>query len=141
MVTLSVALLALTLFQGASSAQTARFDAGRGEFESSCAVCHGVNGKGDGAFWAILQQPTRATDLTTLSKRNGGVFPLNRVYETIEGANIPSHGSRDMPIWGATYRVHAAQYESAFEVPYDPEAYVRNRILTLIEYISRLQER
>ena len=33
--------------------------------------------------------------------------------------------------------MEAANYY--FEVPYDPEAYVRTRILALLEYISRLQ--
>jgi hypothetical protein len=77
--------------------------------------------------------------LTQLAKSNGGVFPVNRVYETIEGANVPSHGSRDMPIWGMDYRIKAAEY--FVDVPYDSEAYVRARILTLLEYINRLQQR
>lgn len=40
-----------------------------------------------------------------------------------------------MPIWGAQYRAKAGQYV------YDPEVWVRNRILTLIEYINGLQVR
>lgn len=76
-------------------------------------------------------------DLTVLTKTNNGVFPMTRLYEVIEGANVPSHGARDMPIWGQDYRVQAAEYY--IDVPYDPEAYVRARILALLEYINRLQ--
>jgi hypothetical protein len=57
----------------------------------------------------------------------------------IEGANVRSHGSRDMPIWGLEYRIKAAEYY--MDMPYDPEPYVQARILALIEYINRLQER
>ncbi len=140
MTTLSASLMALVLFSGAAFAQTAKVDLGKREFDSSCAVCHGTSAKGDGTYWEILQQaPRRPTDLTTLTKRNGGVFPVSRMYETIEGANVPSHGSRDMPIWGAVYRAQAGEHH--VDVSYNPEVYVRTRILALIDYINRLQER
>ena len=133
----SASLVALTLFHGAASAQTARVDLGKREFESNCASCHGVNGKGGG--YAVEWLRKSPTDLTTLSKRNAGVFPVSRMYEMIEGANVPSHGARDMPVWGMDYRIQAGEYYA--DVPYDPEAYVRGRILALIEYINRLQEK
>jgi hypothetical protein len=76
-------------------------------------------------------------DLTTLAKRNGGVFPINRVFDTIEGEGIASHGSRDMPIWGMDYKIKAAEYY--MDVPYNAEAYVRTRLLSLVDYLYRLQ--
>lgn len=39
--------------------------------------------------------------------------------------------------WGRDYRIKAAEYY--FDVPYDPEVYVRGRILALIDYINRIQ--
>lgn len=42
-----------------------------------------------------------------------------------------------MPVWGYQFRVQAGEYYG--EVPYDPEVYVRTRVLALIDYISRLQ--
>jgi len=71
-----------------------------------------------------------------MAKRNGGVFPVAKSYEVIEGAG-PGHGTRDMPIWGMDYSVKAAEYY--IDVPYDREAFVRGRILSLIEYLHRLQ--
>ena len=133
----SASLVALTLFHGAASAQTSRVDLGKREFESNCASCHGANGKGGG--YAVEWLRKSPTDLTTLTKRNAGVFPVSRMYEMIEGANVPSHGARDMPVWGMDYRIQAGEYYA--DVPYDPEAYVRGRILALIEYINRLQEK
>lgn len=133
----STALLALTLFAGSAVAQGVKADLGKQEYNASCAVCHGNAGKGNGPYVELLQK--MPADLSTLTKRNGGTFPVARIYETIEGANVPSHGSREMPIWGRAYRISAAEYY--IDVDYNPEVFVRARILALIEYLSRLQEK
>ena len=44
-----------------------------------------------------------------------------------------------MPVWGYEYRVQAAEHY--IDAPYDPEVYVRARILSLIDYIYRLQQK
>lgn len=113
----------------------AKTDFGKAEYEGNCAVCHGVSGKGGGPLSELLKRS--ASDLTTLQKRNGGIFPIARVYETIEGVGVAEHGTRDMPVWGREYSIKAAEYYR--DVPYNPEAYVRARILALAEYLSRLQ--
>jgi len=99
-------------------------------------VCHGVAGKGDGPYAGLVD--TKIADLTTLSQRNNGVFPFQWVQEVIDGRqSFRAHGPREMPIWGLDYLGRAA--ESYAEVPYDPEAFVRTRILALTEYVYRLQ--
>ena len=133
---LSASLISLTLCGSAAFAQAGKTDQGKQEFESNCAVCHGNSGKGNGPFVQYLR--TAPPDLTTLAKNNQGILPVNRLMETIEGGNVPSHSARDMPIWGNTYRIQAGEYY--FDTPYDPKAYVRSRILALVEYINRLQE-
>lgn len=114
-------------------------DLGKREYENSCALCHGKDGKGTGAINDLLKQ--RPTDLTTLAKRNKGVFPVDRLYAVIEGGEtIAGHGDRDMPAWGNRYSsdsVKAAEYY--MDVPYDGEMYARARILSLIDYLSRIQ--
>lgn len=113
-----------------------KVDVGKREYEANCAGCHGATGKGDGPYNAFLNKSS--SNLTVLAKNNGGVFPIARIYEVIDGRQqVPAHGQRDMPIWGADYMVKAAEYY--VDVPYDPESYVRARILALIEYINRLQ--
>lgn len=115
-----------------------KVDLGKREYDSRCAVCHGAAGRGDGPYAALVT--TRVADLSQLARRNGGVFPFARVYESIDGtAGIAAHGPRDMPIWGSEYRVRAGEHY--FEMPYDPEAFVRARILALTEYVARLQAR
>lgn len=115
-----------------------KVDLGKREYDANCAVCHGVQGKGDGPYSGIGDLRIPAADLTTLSKRNSGVFPFVRVYEFIDGTQVvKAHGTREMPIWGTDYRVKGAEYY--MELPYNPEAYVRGRILALTEYVYRLQ--
>lgn len=80
-------------------------------------------------------------DLTQLSKKNGGVFPFERVYTTIDGRqDMQVHGTREMPIWGRDYRIKAGEYYGG-DVNYDPEAFVRGRIFALIDYLSRMQSK
>jgi hypothetical protein len=44
-----------------------------------------------------------------------------------------------MPIWGTRYAVNAAEH--FFDVPYDQEAYVRARVLLLVDYLGRIQQK
>lgn len=118
----------------AQAQQKPKLDIGKAEYEARCAVCHGTDGKGKGAYTPYLKSP--APDLTALAKSNRGVFPLQRVYDVIEGAG-PGHGTRDMPVWGREFSVEAAEYYG--EVPYDAQAIVRGRVLALAEYLNRLQ--
>lgn len=131
--------LGLALLAGGALAQgrPAGLDQGKREFESNCASCHGTNGKGGGVLVPFL---TRSPpDLTLLARNNGGVLPMNRLYDVIDGAEVPVHGSREMPVWGRDYRIKDAEY--FMESPYNAEAHVRARILALLEYINRLQAR
>ena len=54
-------------------------------------------------------------------------------------AAVPAHGSRDMPVWGRAYRTQDAEY--CHHTQYDAKALVRARILSLLEYINRIQVR
>jgi mono/diheme cytochrome c family protein len=120
-------------------AQTrAKFDFGKREYDQNCANCHGAIGKGDGPYKPYLTRSP--TDLTKLTAVNRGVFPYYQIYEVIDGRRyMPGHGPSDMPMWGADYLVKSAG--DYMDVPYDPEMYVRNRILALVDYIARLQEK
>ena len=131
-----LALLAAVGVSTGAALAADKVDPGKSEYDASCAVCHGVAGKGDGPYKGAL---TRApTDLTQLAKQNAGTYPFNRVYESIDGRKaVAAHGTREMPIWGQRYQLAAADYY--IDVPYDPDVYIRGRILALTEYINRLQ--
>ncbi len=72
---------------------------GKQMFTSYCAPCHGVDGKGNGpAASALKVQPT---DLTGICKKNHGRFPDTHITTVLQfGAEIPAHGSAEMPVWG-----------------------------------------
>jgi len=131
----------------AASAQAEDFDIGKSEFQSSCASCHGSDAKGKGPVSDQLKIPP--PDLTMLARNNNGVFPTNALYETIHGLKtIPAHGTREMPIWGE-------RFNPIVNLPHDvdpfywkmagaersPEAVVRTRILAVIDYLSRVQQK
>ena len=124
-------------------AQQEATDFGKREFENSCADCHGMDAKGNGVLAANLK--VAPPDLTLLTKNNGGVFPVERIFAVIDGrTQIESHGSRDMPIWGTRYAVNAAEHFMSVPnvgVPPNLEAYIRTRILNLINYLRRIQQK
>lgn len=127
--------ISLACVSGATLADE-RPDLGKREYMNSCAVCHGPDGRAQTQALDILK--AAPADLRVLAKKNGGVFPLARVYEVIDGrAELKAHGSRDMPIWGLRYATEAAPAYDDFV--YRPELYVRARILAIVDYLYRIQ--
>jgi hypothetical protein len=98
-------------------------------------------GKGDGPFASTMN--VRIPSLTGLAKANGGVYPFARVYEIIEGAQVPkAHGAFGMMIWGDAYVTQRADLKDDYAgALYDPATLARARTLALTEYIYRLQEK
>lgn len=86
----------LITLAGAASAQDA--ERGREVFVIHCATCHGLAATGGGPLTEILT--VVPPDLTTLSARNGGVFPALQVVARIDGeAEVLAHGG-PMPLFG-----------------------------------------
>lgn len=136
----ALATAGLTLCLGTAFAQAQKTtDLGKREFDTNCASCHGVDGKGNGPIGELLRRSP--PDLTQLAKKNGGVFPMTRLFDVIDGGNVPSHGTREMPVWGREFRIQDAEYYIEARGNYDSAALVRARVLTLLEYINRLQVR
>lgn len=139
---LGISVTLFTLFPAIVSAQDVSGESlsiGEREFESSCAICHGTGGKGNGMWKDMLL--VKPSDLTLLAKNNRGVFPFERVYAVIDGrADIKYHGTREMPVWGDVYNADAIEYYSDYYRAYDPETFVRARILALISYIGDIQQ-
>jgi mono/diheme cytochrome c family protein len=114
-------------------------DAGKQEYQWHCAICHGDSGTGYGEMRKWLTKAP--SDLTTISKRNGGTFPNQLVWEIIDGRTstaIGPHGTREMPVWGQRYH---AEVTSGSAPAAAPEWAIRNRIVALLDYLSRIQSK
>ena len=72
-------------------------------FKAYCAVCHGIDAKGNGPMARSLR--TAPADLTGIAARNRGAFPAARVRQVISGEEAlgAGHGTREMPIWGPVF--------------------------------------
>ena len=99
-------------------------------YTAYCAVCHGADGKGRGPMAASLKQAL--PDLTRVSARNGGKFPLIRIERIVSGEEpLPTgHGTRDMPLWGPIFS----------QVAWDQDL-GRMRVYNLAKYIEALQSK
>jgi mono/diheme cytochrome c family protein len=97
-------------------------------YKAYCAVCHGANAKGDGPMAKWLK--TLPSDLTRISTKNGGMFPLAKVRRIIAGEEaLPAgHGTREMPTWGPIFS----------QVAWDQDL-GRVRIDNLARYLESLQ--
>lgn len=131
----------------AGATHAADVDIGKGEFQSSCASCHGMDGKGKGPVSAQLK--VAPADLTMLAKNSNGVFPAKTVYEAIEGSKaVAAHGTREMPIWGERFNpvvnlphyVDPTYWKMAGPQQ-SPEVVVKTRILAIVDYLSRIQQK
>lgn len=103
---------------------------GKEMFHSYCAVCHGKDAKGDGPAASALKVPP--PNLTELAKKNGGKFPSAHVASVIRGqADLASHGSKDMPVWGPLFSSISKGHEGQ----------VQQRVANLVDYLESLQQK
>lgn len=99
-------------------------------YTAYCAVCHGKDGKGGGPMAKSLKAPP--PDLTHISVRNGGKFPMARIQRIISGEQpLPAgHGTREMPVWGPIFS----------QIAWDQDL-GRVRVDNLAKYIEGMQTR
>jgi mono/diheme cytochrome c family protein len=98
-------------------------------FREYCATCHGEDGRGNGPVAPALS--TKPSDLTTISRRNGGVFPSQHIRTIISGDKLVlAHGSREMPIWGPIFH----------QVEWDQD-YGDIRLQNVTKYLESIQQK
>lgn len=103
-------------------------------FVENCAACHGADGTGGGVAAPALS--VTPPDLTTLSARNGGVFPRDYVMSTIDGFARGAHFAPDMPEFGAgdLGDVVIVETEEGIGTPIPAD------LIALADYLERIQK-
>ena len=105
---------------------------GRFLYEVYCLNCHGEKAEGDGPTAAVLK--ITPANLTEISIRNGGKFPVEQMRQIIDGRDrVRGHGRSQMPIWGLAFQ------DVGTDV--DQEAEVRLKIDQLLAYLESIQKR
>ncbi|MGA7295160.1 MAG: cytochrome c [Terriglobales bacterium] len=118
-----------TTVKHAAAAQTSPAS-GKEMFMNYCASCHGKDAKGDGPAAASLKEAP--ADLTTLAKRNGGKYPVDKVTSILRGqATVVPHGDQEMPVWGPVFWRMSGGHEEV----------VQQRIANLNRYLESVQEK
>lgn len=129
----SISLAALTGL-GIAACQNvpvSEVEVARQNFGDYCAACHGADARGGGPAAAGLNVPP--PDLTRLSARNGGEFPLVDVMSQIDGY---TRGAAAMPEFGAYLledRTVMVETSPGVQTP-TPE-----RLLAMARYLESLQ--
>lgn len=132
----SLSLVAVLSLASPSAAQdaSAEFAAGRSEYLSACAACHGDAADGKGPIAAMFKRSI--PNLTEIAVRNDGSFPLLKVFQIIDGrSEVPAHGS-PMPVFGNRYAKEATDSSGYF----GSESIVRARVLELVYYLQSIQK-
>jgi len=125
---------ALLLAPAAAAAQDAPMKQtvpGSEVFRTYCATCHGTSARGDGPLAPSMKK--KPANLTEIARRNGGEFPSDLVFRTIDGRQpVRGHGGPDMPVWGDAF-------EKSREA--GDQARVTSVIQSLVDYLESIQLR
>jgi len=103
---------------------------GSSTFRTYCSSCHGRTAQGDGPLADQLR--FAPSDLTRISRRNGGKYPFDKVYKVIDGREaVKTHGVTDMPVWGDAFLESREGYN---------REKVREKIAELVHFLASIQE-
>ncbi|WP_170791643.1 c-type cytochrome [Ruegeria lacuscaerulensis] len=125
----------LALFAtGPAQAQEVSVSEGSELYRTYCWQCHGFEATGDGPMAEMLA--IRTPDLTKLAGENGGVFPIDRIAEQIDGrSQLLAHGG-EMPIFGAVFET---DQQIAVALPSGQPMMVGLPLANLLAFLESIQ--
>ena len=103
---------------------------GRVTFQQFCAACHGADGKGRGQVSGLLVGSP--IDLTQLTRKHGGQFPVDYLLEGLLAPTpeaIPAHRHGQMPAWGPVFMSIDGSV-----------AFARARLAALVAFLETIQQ-
>jgi nucleotide-binding universal stress UspA family protein len=132
--TVAAMMAVILLAPGGAAAQEAAMKQttpGAEVFRTYCATCHGASARGDGPLASSMRR--KPANLAEIARRNGGEFPTDLVFRTIDGRQpVRGHGGPDMPAWGDAF--------SRSREAGDADR-VKSVIQSLVQYLESIQLR
>jgi mono/diheme cytochrome c family protein len=109
---------------------------GRVTFRTYCASCHGKDGTGTGNLAEYLT--VKPTDLTHITERSDGEFPVDRIHAIVDGRKpVRGHGGAEMPVWGDVFQSSLAQDPATVDETGEERA--QRKIKELVLYLESIQ--
>jgi mono/diheme cytochrome c family protein len=130
-VPLALVLALAACLPGGQTETAEAIPTGAEDFQSYCATCHGTGGKGDGETAASLS--IAPANLTTISARNGGTFPMTRVMAHIWG--YAQENGRVMPKFAPLLDGNLVLFDSGDGIATPTPV----RLVQLGQYVQSLQ--
>ena len=97
-------------------------------YKEFCAVCHGIEAKGNGPAASSLKLPP--TDLTQFSRRNGSKYNDLKMRGIIANTDaVGAHGNSEMPVWGDIFKSISSN-----------ENFGQMRVDALVKYLQTIQK-
>ncbi|AXI47637.1 cytochrome C [Sulfitobacter sp. SK012] len=108
--------------------------AGETLFIENCVSCHGVAGHGDGPLAADLDTPP--ADLTQISKRRGGIWPMLEIMSILDGYSRNTLPREDMPIFEGFLDNDMVEFDTGNGV----KTLVPSKLVAMADYLETLQD-
>ncbi len=125
-------LIVITLFFVGSSLEAQ--SAGETLFVENCVSCHGATGRGDGPIAQKLN--TAPPDLTKISARNDGVWPMLEVMSIIDGYSRNILPREDMPVFESFLDNEMVEFDTGNGV----DVLVPSKLVEIVKYLEALQD-
>lgn len=102
-------------------------------FSENCVSCHGIAGQGDGPNAKGLG--TAPADLTKISARRGGVWPMLEIMSIIDGYSRNTVPREDMPVFENFLDNEMVEFDTGNGV----NILVPSKLIEIVNYLETLQ--
>lgn len=106
---------------------------GKALFMENCAVCHGADGRGNGAMARAMTKAPK--DLTLISVRHGDSFPRAKVMSTVDGYARSDLSGPGMPEFGELLKGDLIPFDSGDGI----QTPTPRKLVALVEYLESIQ--